>query len=210
MTKSSEFRRKVFYICGFDPRSARYYHNLYKEEAKNWSELTGNPLNVSSRKTTSALSCDWQVDNESDNTTCDYTYLVWDDIIRKHWLKHPLGLFLAAIQTYSGLIKEGDWSYLKSLSSGPIKAFLYPVISFIAMIVLTALSTVSVATVASQFLSGSILNALVVLFGLAFSLASGYFFFVKIQSYWLLQLYIRHSPPTLIFPLPLQRKGFEI
>ena len=40
------FKRKIFYMGGFDPRGVRHYHALYREAAERWSELTGVPLAV--------------------------------------------------------------------------------------------------------------------------------------------------------------------
>jgi hypothetical protein len=29
-----KFKRKVFYLGGFDPRGVRFYHQLYREQAE--------------------------------------------------------------------------------------------------------------------------------------------------------------------------------
>ncbi|MGI9276586.1 MAG: hypothetical protein ACR2PT_17300 [Endozoicomonas sp.] len=185
-------KRKVFYICGFDPRASRYYHNLYKKESEKWSTLTGKTLEVSRRRNHGEFRCEWQVKNQDDGVDCDYSYLIWDDIIRRHWKKNPLGLIGSAVLTYLGLIRHINWSFARTLSSGPIKALLYPLFSFL----LTVLATVLVAGIASLilpiFLSGVALD--LVFYGvLLISVAAlGYWLFIKVQSLWLLQLFIYH------------------
>ncbi len=184
MENNTVTRRKVFYVCGFDPRSSRFYHNLYKKESNKWSSSTGKQIKISARCNTSPTTCDWQAVNSSDDVVCDYSYLIWDDIIRKKWMRNPLTLLMAALTTYIGLIKNINWTFANSLSKGPIKALFYPLFSLLFSIILTTVS----ATLAFSFLP-TIIAWLTVL-GVA--LGSGYWLFIKVQSFWLLQLFIYH------------------
>ena len=42
-------RRHVFYLSGFDPKGASYYHALYRAEAAQQAEVNGHTIEVSPR-----------------------------------------------------------------------------------------------------------------------------------------------------------------
>ena len=49
-----KFKRKVFYLGGFDPRGVRFYHQLYRDQAARYTALTGEAvetMNISAGKT---------------------------------------------------------------------------------------------------------------------------------------------------------------
>ena len=86
------FKRKVFYMGGFDPRGVRHYHALYREAAERWSERTGIALEVSTRKVASPTRTDWLVSNPDDDTRTSYSFLRWEDLVRRAWIKNPARL----------------------------------------------------------------------------------------------------------------------
>ena len=43
---SSIRRRCVFYVSGFDPKGARFYHGLYREQAALQSRVNAMPVEV--------------------------------------------------------------------------------------------------------------------------------------------------------------------
>ena len=45
-----KFKRKVFYLGGFDPRGVRFYHQLYREQAARYAALTSEAIEISGRQ----------------------------------------------------------------------------------------------------------------------------------------------------------------
>ena len=77
--------REVFYLSGYDPRGARYYHGLYKKESAKQAKVDDVKIVVSSGKRSS---------KHQQSTQNNYHFLEWDDIIRKRWNSTLLSLFL--------------------------------------------------------------------------------------------------------------------
>lgn len=120
------FKRKIFYIGGFDPRGVRFYHALYREAAERWSERTGMVLTVSGRRAVSPIRTDWTIDNAADGTHAAYCFLRWEDLVRRAWIKSPVMLAWRAARTYGGLLGHFDLAMARSVPSGPIKTLFYP------------------------------------------------------------------------------------
>lgn len=87
--------RRVFFIAGFDPKSPRYYHRLYRALARHQpaAEDAGVPtaVAVGPRRQVSDWVDEWDVrwTAGADGPTLHtrYTVLRWDDIVRAHWAR---------------------------------------------------------------------------------------------------------------------------
>ena len=94
-------KRETFYLGGYDPRGARYYYNLYKNEIS--SSRNNIEFNVWSRKKENTHIKSIFIEAKSiDNTLkteTNYYFLEWDDIIRKTWSPHIL-IFIMQFFTY--------------------------------------------------------------------------------------------------------------
>ncbi len=94
--------RRVFFIAGFDPKSPRYYHRLWRELAARRpsgaeDEALG-PVHVGARQRSSEWTDDWELhwpahDGGGPGPHTRLTLLRWDDIVRAHW-DRPLGTVL--------------------------------------------------------------------------------------------------------------------
>ena len=133
------FKRKIFYMGGFDPRGVRHYHALYREAAERWSAHTGLPLAVSGRKAVSPTRTDWTITNPSDGTQTSYSFLRWEDLVRRAWIKSPVKLGLRAARTYGGLIGNFDVAMARSVPAGPIKTLFYPPVLSVLLPILVGL-----------------------------------------------------------------------
>jgi hypothetical protein len=74
-----KFKRKVFYLGGFDPRGVRFYHQLYREQAGRYDRLTGEGVTVGGRRAGpagSVVSTIWSVDNEQAGVETDYEFAI--------------------------------------------------------------------------------------------------------------------------------------
>ncbi|HEV8691103.1 MAG TPA: hypothetical protein VGQ91_12455 [Ideonella sp.] len=84
--------RRVFFIAGFDPKSPRYYHHLYRDLAAQrpaGAEGADGPATlVSGRRRLNDWADEWDVDwPQGDGAPLHtrYTVLRWDDLVRTHW-----------------------------------------------------------------------------------------------------------------------------
>ncbi|MEK8032065.1 hypothetical protein AACH06_14660 [Ideonella sp. DXS29W] len=84
--------RHVFFIAGFDPKSPRYYHRLYRELAAHrppGAEGTEHgPVQVGERRRLNDWADEWEVHWPQAGAAplrTRYTLLRWDDIVRAHW-----------------------------------------------------------------------------------------------------------------------------
>src|SRR5687768_361402 len=95
--------RRVHYISGFDPRGARYYHRLYREEAAKQAAHNTGRFVVGNRQTSDGRSSHWQIDAEWNGQTVstDYRFMIWDDLVRKYWGGGLFSLLLAGFACYA-------------------------------------------------------------------------------------------------------------
>ena len=80
-------RRHAFFIAGYDPRGARFYHKLYKDEAAKQNRLNGLDIRVGPRQRGGEHESRWQITaaDESGRIETTYHYLGWDDLVRARW-----------------------------------------------------------------------------------------------------------------------------
>jgi hypothetical protein len=138
-----KFKRKVFYLGGFDPRGVRFYHQLYREQAARYMALTGDPIDVSGRQAGpagSAISSCWTIDNPAAGVTVGYEYLRWEDLIGKVWIRNPLALALRAARAYAGHARHMDFCRMRRLRKGPVITILYPPLFAVLIPLLLALA----------------------------------------------------------------------
>lgn len=87
--------RRVFFIAGFDPKSPRYYHQLYRLLARHrppGAEGAGaRPVEVGARRALNGWADEWEVSwpraDGAPPLVTRYTLLRWDDIVRTHWAR---------------------------------------------------------------------------------------------------------------------------
>lgn len=124
-----KFKRKVFYLGGFDPRGVRFYHQLYREQATRYTALTGEDVAVGGRRAGpdgAIVSTQWDVANKTAGVAVDYEYLRWEDLIAKVWIRDPLPLALRAARAYWGHARCMQFGRMRRLRSGPVITILYP------------------------------------------------------------------------------------
>lgn len=103
--------RLVAFVGGFDPRGARYYHQLMRREAYKQSKVAQTDYEVGARshwlygKEFGLNHSTWSV-CASGGQACDYVFVDWSDQVRAHWPKQTWRVILAAIQTYCLVVRE--------------------------------------------------------------------------------------------------------
>jgi len=139
------FKRKVFYVGGFDPRGVRFYYNLAKEQLGRYADKTGEAVTMSSRRKASAIRSDWTIRNDTADATTDYSFLRWEDIVQQAWIRNPVQLALRAARVYAGYLRLFDFATVRKLATGPLVTMLYPPILSILLPLLLALPVFLIA-----------------------------------------------------------------
>lgn len=182
------FRRKIFYLSGYDPRGARFYHQLYQEQATLYAERSGQEIEVSRRSREGDADTCWTVENKTAAARTEFTFLGWDDVIRQTWDRNPLRLFWGAIASTLSFSFAWDWArYARYIPRGTFIAFYYPALSVILLPLLL---------VALIWLAAGPLIALVLGLGITI------FVVRRIQSMWLLRFVIFNDHYARKPPLP--------
>lgn len=140
-------RRAVFFISGFDPKGAAYYHRTYRNEAPLQGHKNGWHYEVGSREKRAEYVQGWTVrarptakaDVQHEEVSVDMEFLVWDDIVRSQWPKGWWGVTVGSLQAYwsaisSGLALVRVWSQ----SRRTLLALAYPAIFWLLASVLAA------------------------------------------------------------------------
>ena len=84
--------RQVFFIGGFDPKTPRHYHRLYRDAvARRPATAAHEQVSLGTRRRESPRADGWDVqwtDPGEPPLTTRYTVMRWDDIVRRHWPRH--------------------------------------------------------------------------------------------------------------------------
>lgn len=133
------FKRKVFYVGGFDPRGVRFYHSLAAEHVRRYAALTGEPATVSTRRNAGPLRTDWTIGNPARDVETGYSFLRWDDIVRTAWIRNPFTLAIRAFHAYRANLRHLDFETGKKLGKGPLVTLFYPAILTVVLPLLITL-----------------------------------------------------------------------
>jgi hypothetical protein len=98
-------RRHVFFLSGFDPKGASYYHALYRAQAALQSRVSGESYEVGPRVRLANGNASWEVRSATTRTV--YEYARWDDIVRAHWPRNAGGVLRASLRVVAMLAGAG-------------------------------------------------------------------------------------------------------
>lgn len=121
------FRRRVFYIPGYDPVHPRRYRELYRKEGAQQARIQGYEIDLKPKSL--AGSYGWQVTARIDNRPCEaeVEVLVWSDIVKTSMERGIAGTYLQLVRTAWAYIGTGALFRLMKLRGGPMVAALYPI-----------------------------------------------------------------------------------
>jgi hypothetical protein len=133
------FRRRVFYIPGYDPVHPRRYRELYRKEGAQQAQIQGYEIDLKPKSL--AGSYGWQVSARIDSRACeaDVEVLVWSDIVKTSMERGILGTYLQLVRTAWAYIGTGALFRLMKLRGGPMVAALYPIAMLILQLLLALL-----------------------------------------------------------------------
>ncbi len=181
--------RTVYYLSGFDPRGASFYHRLIREQSRKSAALSGINYLVGKRNN-KKLTSEWSILARANHLSSeiDYRFLVWDDVIRQFWIASVWQLILSCIPMYWAHFKCRLFRQFKAAGRGPYICSLYPVWIFSTGLFISCIGSV----LAYQFSSLILPNWLNVLLGLT-TLVGGMLLTIsvgdKMGAWWILQTY---------------------
>lgn len=99
--------RRVLFIAGFDPKSPRYYHRLYRHLAAHRPPADDQrPVEVGPRRHLTPWAEEWDI-GRPDQVMARYTLLRWDDIVREHWPRSAATVWRDHWNFYVGGLRQG-------------------------------------------------------------------------------------------------------
>lgn len=133
------FRRRVFYIPGYDPFHPRRYRELYRKEGAEQAKISGYALDLTPKKTKGPYG--WQVTTQINGQTAeaDIEVLVWSDIVSTSMSTSIPATYLQLVRTAWAYIGSGALFRLMRLRKGPMIAALYPIVFLLAQLALACL-----------------------------------------------------------------------
>jgi hypothetical protein len=183
-------KRCVFYLSGFDPKGAAYYHALYRDEAAAQAQVSGLEVTVGRRQKSAEGNAFWEISATPIEGAVEthYEFLRWDDIVRQHWPRSQARLVKDLITTTWLNLRTGALWRMFRLAWPPVLAIFLPFILLCAVVLGAPLLAVLAVWVTPSSWGGwaAVLLSLATLagwFGLALQLEK------KFNMAWLLRSY---------------------
>lgn len=141
------FRRRVFYLPGYDPIPPRRYRQIYHREGTDQARISGYHLTFGQRRDRTGFG--WGVDGTFGDcaTETEFEVLVWGDIVQRSMGQSILATYGQLWRTAWIYIGSGALFRLMRLRRGPVIAALYPVV----MLILQLLIAVTIGVVLAAF-----------------------------------------------------------
>lgn len=138
--QSAEFRRRVFYVHGFDPRPARLYHARYVTEAGVYDQRFGTEMTVGPMQPLGPLATRWLVRHQGLDgrvTETEHDFAQWRDLVSTRMKRGLVVALRDAVTSFVSLAREGyfgriwraDASFLWTCVVYPFAAILFYVLT---------------------------------------------------------------------------------
>lgn len=122
--RARPFRRKVFYIPGYDPFPPRRYRELYRKEGADQARISGYDLSLKPKAVKGGYG--WRVWGP-EGTEAEVEVLVWTDLVRGSMDQGIAATYWQLLRTAWAYVGSGALWRLAGLRKGPTIAALYPV-----------------------------------------------------------------------------------
>ncbi len=181
--------RHVFFLSGFDPKGAAYYHRLYRTQAALQGEVTGVLYEVSDRKNLENGNAVWTV--RSGNTQTIYEYVRWDDIVRANWPRGAWQVLVGSVRVYALLLSMPRiLCKVWRLANKTLLSLLYPALYWMGVMVLGLLGAGLVFWLLGSFMAWPIGTAWVsAAMVVGAVLATGWQLEKQLHTSWLLRIF---------------------
>ena len=140
LNEGKTFRRRVFYIPGYDPFHPRRYRELYRKEGADQARISGYQIDLKPKSGKGPYG--WQVLSQMDGlrTEAEVEVLVWSDIVKSSMDLGIARTYLQLLRTAWAYIGSGALFQLMKLRKGPMIAALYPIIFLILQLLVALLA----------------------------------------------------------------------
>lgn len=103
----AQFRRRVFYIPGYDPIHPRRYRELYRKEGGDQARISGYRIDLKPKTVKGPYG--WHVTGQIGGavTEADIEVLVWADIVKTSMERGIAGTYLQLVRTAWAYIEIG-------------------------------------------------------------------------------------------------------
>jgi len=135
-SNDSVFRRRVFYIPGYDPMLPRRYRELYRSESAKQGAISGYTIDLKAAPDEAYYSWHLTSDIGGERTQTLYSVLTWSDIVQASMERSIPGTYLLLAQVVWIYLRTGALSRLIRLRKGPVIAAFYPVILLLLQLLL--------------------------------------------------------------------------
>jgi hypothetical protein len=135
----AQFRRRVFYIPGYDPIHPRRYRELYRKEGGDQAKISGYQIDLKPKIVKGPYG--WHVTGRIDDALVetDIEVLVWADIVKTSMERGIARTYLQLLRTAWVYIGSGALFRLMRLRKGPMIAALYPIVFLLAQLAIALL-----------------------------------------------------------------------
>lgn len=132
------FRRKVFYLPGYDPFPPRRYRELYRSEGAAQAQISNYDLAMKAK--TGKGPYGWTVTAQIEGAAAevDFEVLIWSDIVKSSMSDGILATYGQMIQTAWVYLASGALLRQVRLRKGPTVAALYPVLHLVGQVIIGA------------------------------------------------------------------------
>jgi hypothetical protein len=136
----SVFRRRVFYIPGYDPFHPRRYRELYRTESAEQARISG--YDIALKPKTTKGSYGWHVAARigGAEAVADVDVLVWSDLVKSSMERGIAGTYAQMVRTAWAYIGSGALARLMRLRKGPMIAALYPIVFLVVQLGIAVLA----------------------------------------------------------------------
>lgn len=144
------FRRRVFYIPGFDPYPPRRYRELYRREGTEQARISGYRLALKGRLGAAVYGWDVAARMDGEQVQARYDVLVWRDLVKASMDTSIPGTYLQLVRVAWLYVRSGALRHLALLRKGPVIAALYPIAMLAGQLLLALVAGQIVARIVSS------------------------------------------------------------
>lgn len=134
------FRRRVFYIPGYDPFHPRRYRELFRKEGQAQAATSGYGLTLRPRKSAGPYGWHASSNINGQRAEAEVEVLVWSDIVKVSMSGSIGATYMQLLRTAWAYIGSGALFRLMRLRKGPMIAALYPIVFLLAQLAVAVLA----------------------------------------------------------------------
>ncbi|MBL8303230.1 MAG: hypothetical protein JNM26_10705 [Ideonella sp.] len=182
-------RRRVYYLAGFDTRSPRFYHQLYRTQAERQQAINGCRYAVGELQPVDEHSARFEVhaDGPGGPVHTTYTCLQWNDIVRAHWPASTLRVAAGIPAFYRHYGRTGCLRRTRELSRPFYLIMMLPLWYVLVGAVLALLAAVAASGLAQRAGAGGGLSLAAAAAGFVATMAFTLFACERQRVFWLMR-----------------------